>query len=406
MVLSDCFPGVIKDIKMFSAGFCGNKVDFEFEIKMIVTGEGGGLIPLIDLKAQYESIKQEINEAIAMVVQSGNFILGDEVASLEKEIAAYTNTKYAIGVNSGTDALLLALKVYDLGPGDEVITTAFSFFATAEVIAFLGAKPVFVDINSHDYNIDVNKIEEKITTKTKAIIPVHLYGQPAEMNKIMELAKKYKLKVVEDCAQALGAEYLGKRVGGIGDIGCISFFPTKNLGAYGDGGMIVTNDEEVYQKIKKLHLHGAGEKYVHELIGINSRLDTLQAAIVRVKLKYLDQWIKRRQEIAEIYNKELSKLSLKLPLVNKNLRHVYNQYTVAAEKRGELQKFLKDKQIGTAIHYPISLPMQKAFTYLKHTKQDFPIAVHASETVLSLPVYPELEVDARNHLVKSIKEFF
>ncbi|MFH1258621.1 MAG: DegT/DnrJ/EryC1/StrS family aminotransferase [Elusimicrobiota bacterium] len=363
------------------------------------------MIPIIDLKAQYETLKPEIDAAIARVIQSGSFILGDEVENLEREIAAYTNTEYAIGVNSGTDALLLALKVYDLGPGDEVITTAFSFFATAEVIAFLGAKPVFVDIAPQDYNIDVNKIEEKITTKTKALIPVHLYGQPAEMNKIVELAKKYKLKVIEDCAQALGAEYHGKRVGGIGDIGCISFFPTKNLGAYGDGGMIVTNDEEVYKKIKKLHLHGAGEKYVHELIGINSRLDTLQAAIVRVKLKYLDQWIKRRREIAEIYNKELSKLPLKLPLVNKNFRQVYNQYTISTDQRDGMQIFLKEKQVGTAIHYPISLPLQQAFAYLKHKQADFPEAVRAAETALSLPVYPELETKQINQVIGAIKVF-
>lgn len=364
------------------------------------------MIPIIDLQAQYESIRTEIDAAMARVIGSGTYILGPEVEGLEKEIAAFTSTKYAVGLNSGTDALLLSLKAYDIGPGDEVITTAFSFIATAEVIAFLGAKPVFVDIKEEDYNINVDLIEAKVTLRTKAIIPVHLYGQPAEMDKIMEIASRHKLKVIEDCAQALGAEYKSKRVGSIGDIGCISFFPTKNLGAYGDGGMIVTNDEQAFNKIKRLHVHGAGEKYVHDLLGVNSRLDALQAAILRVKLQSLDKWINRRNEIARIYNQKLTGLPLALPIPKKNVRHVYNQFTIATEKRNELQKFLKEKQIGTAIHYPISLPLQQAFSYLNYDKIEFPEAIKAAEGVLSIPAYPELTTAQMETIINTIKSFF
>jgi UDP-2-acetamido-2-deoxy-ribo-hexuluronate aminotransferase len=364
------------------------------------------VIPIIDLKAQYQSIKNEVDAAVAKVISSGGYILGPEVEGLEKEIAAYAGTKYAIGVNSGTDALLLALKAYDIGPGDEVITTAFSFIATAEVIAFLGAKPVFVDISKGDFNINVDLIEAKITPKTKAIIPVHLYGQPADMDRVMAIAAKHKLKVIEDCAQALGAEYQGKRVGSIGDIGCISFFPTKNLGAYGDGGMIVTNDEKAYTVLKKLHVHGAGEKYVHELLGVNSRLDALQAAILRVKLKSLDTWIIRRNEIARIYSQKLAGLPLFLPNPKKNVRHVYNQFTISTDKRNDLQKFLKEKQIGTAVHYPISLPLQQAFDYLKHDRSQFPMAAAAADTVMSIPAYPEMKPAEIDQVIDAIKEFF
>ncbi len=364
------------------------------------------MIPIIDLKAQYASLKPEIDEAIARVIVSGTYILGPEVAGLEKEIAAYAGTRFAVGLNSGTDALLLALKAYDIGPGDEVITTAFSFIATAEVISFLGAKPVFVDINREDFNINVDLIEARITPQTKAIIPVHLYGQPADMDRVMAIASKHKLKVIEDCAQALGAEYQGKRVGSIGDMGCISFFPTKNLGAYGDGGMIVTNDENACATLKKLHVHGAGEKYVHELLGVNSRLDALQAAVLRVKLKSLDTWINRRNEIARLYNQQLADLPLVLPIPKKNVRHVYNQFTIATDKRNELQKYLKEKQIGTAIHYPISLPLQQAFSYLGYNQSDCPVAAKAAATVLSIPAFPEIAAADQEKIITAIKSFF
>ncbi len=362
------------------------------------------MIPIIDLKAQYLTIKNDIDQAVTKVVASGNYILGPEVEGLEKEIAAYTGTKYAIGVNSGTDALLLALKAYNIGPGDEVITTAFSFFATAEVIAFLGAKPVFVDINKEDFNINVDLIEDKITSKTKAIIPVHLYGQPAEMAQIIALATKHKLKVIEDCAQALGAEYKGKRCGSIGDVGCISFFPTKNLGAFGDGGMIVTNDEQCWLMIKKLHLHGEKEKYVHEFIGYNSRLDALQAAVLRVKLKHLDTWISRRQQVAGIYNETIK--TVKVPVMKENCRHVFNQYTVVSNKRDDLQKFLKNNLVGSAIHYPIALPDQQAFQYLGYQPGDFPDAEKMAAQVLSLPVFPELAQEQVEHITETVNKFY
>ncbi|MDD5131794.1 MAG: DegT/DnrJ/EryC1/StrS family aminotransferase [bacterium] len=372
----------------------------------LLRNEAKEMIPIIDLKAQYQTLKNEIDAAVAQVVSSGAYILGPEVAGLEKEIAVYADTKYAIGVNSGTDALLLALKACDIGPGDEVITTAFSFIATAEVIAFLGAKPVFVDINKEDFNINVDLIEAKITPRTRAVIPVHLYGQPAEMDRIMAIAAKHKLKIIEDCAQALGAEYNGKRVGSIGDIGCISFFPTKNLGAYGDGGMIVTNDEKAYSTLKKLHVHGAGEKYVHELLGVNSRLDALQAAILRVKLRSLDTWINRRNEIAKKYAQGLAGLPLFLPNPKKHVRHVFNQFTISTDKRNELQKYLKEKQIGTAIHYPISLPLQQAFAYLRHDRSQFPVAAAAAETVLSIPAYPEMTTAQIDTVIDNIKAFY
>lgn len=361
------------------------------------------MIPIIDLKAQYESIKKEIDEAIQGVVSSGGFILGKEVEMLESEIAAYTGARFAVGVNSGTDALLLALKACGIGPGDEVITTAFSFFATAEVIALLGAKPVFIDIDPEDFNIDVRQIEAGITAQSKAIIPVHLYGQPAEMDRIMAIAAKHKLKVIEDCAQALGAEYHGKRVGSIGDIGCISFFPTKNLGAYGDGGMIVTRDEQTYQLINKLHLHGEKEKYRHELVGYNSRLDTIQAAIVRAKLKYLDRWNARRREIAEIYSARLT--GVIIPAVKDNCRPVFNQYTIRTEKRDDLQKYLKANLVGSAVHYPIPMHLQEAFSGLSYKSGDFPVAEKISTQVLSLPVYPELSSAQIECVVAAVNKF-
>lgn len=364
------------------------------------------MIPIIDLKAQYQSIKNEVDAVVSRVISSGGYILGPEVDSLEKEIASFTGAKYAVAVNSGTDALLLALKAAGIGPGDEVITTAFSFIATAEVISFLGAKPVFVDIDSADYNLVISQVERKITARTKAIIPVHLYGQPAEMDSLMAVARAKGLKVIEDCAQSLGATYKGRVTGTIGDAGCISFFPTKNLGAFGDGGMIITNDEKMYSLLKKLHIHGAGEKYVHEVLGMNSRLDALQAAVLRVKLKYLPGWSKQRNENAAFYNQSLKGLPLALPVPKADIFHVYNQYTIATDKRDELQKYLKEKSIGTAIHYPIALPFQQAFSYLNLDLAEFPAARKASQSVLSLPAFPEMTPAQKDEVVAAIKGFF
>ncbi|MBI5555277.1 MAG: DegT/DnrJ/EryC1/StrS family aminotransferase [Elusimicrobia bacterium] len=385
------------------------------------------MIPIIDLKKQYETIKKEVDPVIQEVIYSTRYVLGDEVANLEAGIASYTGAKFAVGVNSGTDALLLALKACGIGPGDEVITTAFSFFATAEVIDLLGGKPVFVDINKEDFTIDVSLIERKINKNTKAIIPVHLYGQAAAMDAILALAGKYHLKVIEDCAQALGAEIetvdgrlqaVGKgsvqgkpaeqkkrrRVGSLGDYGCISFYPTKNLGCFGDGGMIVTNDENAYNLLKKLRSHGEKKKYEHEFAGYNSRLDTLQAAVLLVKLRYLDTWTDRRIEIAKMYDKKLT--AVKTPKANnKGLRHVYNLYTILTADREGLQKLLKEKEIGTAIHYPLAMPFQEAFNKYGYKKGDFPIAENASTKVLSIPMYPELTDQQVDQVITAVNSF-
>ncbi|MCK5533897.1 DegT/DnrJ/EryC1/StrS family aminotransferase [bacterium] len=365
-------------------------------------------IPLIDLNAQYKSIKKEVDIAIRRVLDSTCFILGPEVEAFEKEIAHYCRVKFAVGVGSGTDALLLALMAYDIGPGDEVLTVPFTFTATVEAIILRGAKPVFIDIDLKSYNIDVKKIEEKITSKTKAIIPVHLYGQPAEMDSILKIAKKYKLKIIEDAAQAIGARYSGliakekgkgkgqgkgnkeERVGAMGDIGCLSFFPSKNLGGYGDGGMILTNNKKIAVKIKMLHQHGSMKKYKHTLVGCNSRLDALQAAVLRVKLKNLNKWIDKRIEIAKMYNSLLKETGVILPIADRGVKHVYNQYTIRVKNRDKVKRLLAEEGIATAIHYPLPLHLQKAFKFLGYKKGDFPQSEQAAKEVLSLPMCPEL----------------
>ncbi|MFA5050682.1 MAG: DegT/DnrJ/EryC1/StrS family aminotransferase [Patescibacteria group bacterium] len=361
----------------------------------------------LDLTAQYKSIKKEINKAVSKILGNAHFILGEEVTELEKEVAAHCKTQYAIGVNSGTDALLLALMALEIGPGDEVITTPFTFFATAEVIAVRGAKPIFIDIDPKTFNIDVDKIEEKITAKTKAIIPVHLYGQPCEMDKIMEIAKKHKLYVIEDCAQAIGAKYKGKNVGSFGEFGCLSFFPSKNLGAYGDGGMVLTNNEKLAEKIKMLRQHGSRKKYYHETLGVNSRLDALQAAILRVKLKYLNKWEKGRQQKAKKYNQSLAKIKgISVPYLAKNNEHVYHQYTIRAQKRDELQQYLIKNNIPSVIYYPVPLHLQPVFKHLGHKEGDLPETEKAGREVLSLPIYPELPEKNQNFIIEKIKEYY
>jgi dTDP-4-amino-4,6-dideoxygalactose transaminase len=363
----------------------------------------------LDLQSQYQSIKGEIDEAIQKVLNKGVFIGGEEVKKLEKDIADFCNVKYAIGVNSGTDALFLALKALGIGEGDEVITTPFTFIATAEVIVNLGAKPVFVDINPKTFNIDVDKIEEKITSKTKVILPVHLFGQSAEMDKIMELAEKYNLKVIEDAAQAIGAKYKEKRIGGIGDIGCFSFYPTKNLGAYGDGGMIVTDNEEIYSKIKLLKNHGSSkkDKYLNLVSGYNSRLDTIQAAILNVKFKYLEEWTEQRIKNAEYYNEQLKDVEgITTPYCESYNYHVYNQYVIRGEKRDELKDYLKNNDIPTEIYYSLPLHLQPAFEFLSYKKGDLIESEKASREVLSLPIYSELKREYQNLIIKKIKEFY
>jgi len=367
-------------------------------------------IPLVDLRAQYNSIKGEIDQAIANVIRSGQFILGSEVKALEEEIAYYCGVKHAVGVASGTDALHLALLAYGIGPGDEVITTPFTFIATAEAITQCGATPVFVDIHPHTYNIDPAEIEPQITKNAKAIIPVHLYGQPAEMDAILALAKRYNLKVIEDCAQALGAEYKGRKVGSLGDAGCLSFFPAKTLGAFGDGGMVVTDNPQIADKVDMLRQHGGKIKHYHLIPGFNSRLDALQAAILRVKLRHLDRWNDSRRRIADVYGKLLGKIDgIQTPCQQPHTTPVFNYYTIRLKdfriSRGQLQQHLKSQGIDTAIYYPLSLHLQEAYKPLGYKWGDFPESEHAQDEVLSLPMYPELSAEQIERIVKTIMRF-
>ncbi|MGM7719611.1 DegT/DnrJ/EryC1/StrS family aminotransferase [Metabacillus sp. Hm71] len=361
---------------------------------------------MLDLKKELELIKEPIYKAVKEVLDSGSYILGSKGKELENCIAKYIKTSYAIGVANGSDALLLALKALKIGEGDEVITTPFTFFATAESIALSGAKPVFVDIDQNTYNIDPKKIEEAVTSKTKAVIIVHLFGYPAEMDSIMDIAKKHNLKVIEDACQAIGTEYKGKRVGSIGHVGCFSFFPSKNLGAFGDAGMIVTNERDLYEKIIELRNHGSSKhKYIHKVIGHNSRLDDIQAAILIEKLKYLDEFLKRRREIAKRYTEKLNRI-VKTPSIFQAREHTFHQYCIETNKRDELSLFLNNKNIATAIYYPIPLHLQEAFKYLKYKEGDFPITENISKRILALPIYPVLTLSEQKRIISSIKEFF
>ncbi len=379
-------------------------------------------IPLVDLKSQYEEIKDEIQEAINRVLDSSAFILGEEVTKFEEEFAKFCNTKYAIGTSSGTSALHLALLSLGIGEGDEVITTPYTFTATVETIIHCGAKPVFIDINPRNYNIDVQKLEEYLKlsersgdpdpssprssgrTRPKAIVPIHLYGQSADLDPILKLAKKYNLKVIEDACQAHGAKYKGKRVGSTGDIGCFSFYPGKNLGAYGDGGMVVTNDEEIADKIRCLRDHGRREKYEHQMIGYNYRLDALQAAILRIKLKYLNEWNEKRRKNALIYNELLKGLDIITPYEEEYAKHVYHLYVVRVKGRDKVYESLRTKGILCGIHYPLPLHLQKAYRYLGYKEGDFPVAEECTREVISLPIYPELKRDQIEYIVKTLKK--
>jgi dTDP-4-amino-4,6-dideoxygalactose transaminase len=364
-------------------------------------------IPLVDLQAQYASLKQEIDDAISRVIQSTQFILGPEVASFEAEMAAYCKTKFAVGVASGTDALQLALLACGVKPGDEVITTPFTFIATTETIIQCGAVPVFVDIDPKTYNINAGGIKQKITRQTKCIMPVHLYGQSADMGPIFKLAKEHNLKVIEDCAQALGAEYRGKKVGSMGDAGCLSFFPSKVLGAYGDGGMVVTSSPEIAEKVRILRNHGGKEKYYYLVPGFNSRLDELQAAILRAKLRYLDQWIEQRRQKASLYSELLGKVEeIVIPYEAPYARHIFNYYTIRLKSgkvsRGKLQQHLAAQGIATAVYYPLSLHLQEVCQGLGYKLGDFPQSEKAQEEVLSLPIYPELGDRQIDEITKEI----
>ncbi|MBN2452722.1 MAG: DegT/DnrJ/EryC1/StrS family aminotransferase [Candidatus Omnitrophica bacterium] len=366
-------------------------------------------IPLLDLKAQYQGIKNDVNKAVEAIFNSQSFILGAEVVALEKEIASYCGVKYAVGVASGTDALKISLHAAGVGRGDEVIVPSFTFMATAGAASELGAIPVFVDIDPKTYTIDPSLIEKKITGKTKAIIPVHLYGQCADMDRILEISRNRKVPVIEDCAQAIGATYGGRKAGSFGLAGAISFFPSKNLGAFGDGGMITTQSEEFAGRIKVLRVHGSAVRYVHEELGYNSRLDNLQAAILRIKLRALDTWTKARQENAKFFDSELSKIKgVVVPYLTAKNTHVYHQYVIKVDKarRDGLISYLENSGIEARVYYPIPLHLQKCYRSLGYKKGDLPNSEDSADSTVALPVYSELTMPDKKYIVEKIAEFF
>jgi dTDP-4-amino-4,6-dideoxygalactose transaminase len=374
-------------------------------------------VPFFDLNPQFSSIGEEIKSALDEVFKAQQFILGPKVEALEQAIAHYCQTRYAIGVASGSDALLLSLMAFRIGQADEVIIPPFTFFATAGAVSRVGATPVFVDIDPETYNIDPSKIEEKITPRTKAIIPVHLFGQCADMEPILKLARARNLFVIEDAAQALGAEYrphpnsIGQKAGEMGDLGCLSFYPTKNLGAFGDGGMVVTHNADWAEKIRLLRVHGSQPKYFHKWIGINSRLDAIQAAILLVKLRYLEKWTEERQRKAQRYGDLFQDLlssvdGLQLPTIQYKNRHIFNQYVIRVQERDRLRQFLVENGIGTDIYYPLPLHLQECYSFLRYRRGDLPISEKASQEVLALPIYPELTEDQQLMVVDRIKAFY
>lgn len=362
-------------------------------------------VPFVDLKSQYNSIKSEIDGAIAEVISNTAFIGGSYAKKFEESFAEYSGVKYCVGVGNGTDALFIALKTLGIGAGDEVITVANSFIATSEAISATGARVVFVDINPHTYTIDVTKIEEKITPKTKAILPVHLYGQPADMDPILSIAKKHNLKVIGDAAQAHGAHYKGRKIAQCADITCFSFYPGKNLGAYGDAGAITTDNAEWAEKARKTANHGRAAKYNHEFEGVNSRMDGIQGAILNVKLKHLEDWTEKRRRNAYLYN-ELLKGHVVTPVELDNVRAVYHLYVVRVEagKRDAFQAFLKENGIETGIHYPIALPYLQAYSYLNHKESEFPESLKASKEIVSLPMCPQLTEEQIRYVAETIKK--
>ena len=389
-------------------------------------------VPLLDLKLQYNSLKKELDEALIEVAESQYFILGPEVDKMEKDFCSYLKCEYALGVSSGTDALLIALMAIDIKPGDEVIVPAYSFFATAGVVARLNAIPVFTDVDPVTFNMDPIDFEKKISSKTKAVIPVHLYGQSCDMEPIIKIAKKHDIKVIEDAAQAIGVQYKdGRCVGTIGDIGCFSFFPSKNLGCFGDGGLVTTNNKELAERLKILRVHGGHPKYYHKIIGGNFRLDAIQAAVISVKLPHLDGWSEARRKNARLYNKffidaklaeetghisfdDKNKVLLPKAIYKSEIQnpksdlvnfHIYNQYIIRTQKRDEVREFLKDNNIGTEIYYPVPFHLQECFTYLGYKKGDFPVSENAAETSIALPIFPELTEEQIKYVVDKIGEF-
>lgn len=386
-------------------------------------------IPFLDLKAQYKSIRDEINQKILDVVSSQKFVLGSEVEDLEKEIAEYSSVKSGVGVSSGSDALIISLMAFDVGENDAVITTPFTFFATAGAISRLKARPIFCDIEEKGYNLDPEKFEELLrdhakeqrSSSIKAVIPVHLYGQCVDMTPILDLAKKHGLFVIEDAAQAIGSEYPApdgqKKACSMGDVGILSFFPSKNLGGFGDGGMVLTNDEQLAQKLKLLRVHGSRNKYFYDILGGNFRLDALQAAVLRVKLKHLDEWQRKRRERASYYDRIFTESDLveegqvQIPEAlyrdsGTEYFHTYHQYVIRVRDRDKLQEHLNEKKVSTAVYYPLPLHLQKCFSYLGYKEGDFPVAEKAAREVLALPVYPELTTGQQDYVVSSINEFY
>ncbi|HEX8552991.1 MAG TPA: DegT/DnrJ/EryC1/StrS family aminotransferase [Abditibacteriaceae bacterium] len=362
------------------------------------------MIPILDLKQQYLSIKDEIDAAMQEVVASSQFILGPAVKELEKNIAAYCECSAGVGVASGTDALRLALGALEIGPDDEVITTSFTFVATANTISHTGARPVFVDIDPNTFNLDASKVEAAITPRTRAIMPVHLYGHAVDMDAILDIAQRHNLKIIEDCAQAIGGKYKGRALGSLGDAAGLSFFPSKNLGAFGDAGMVVTNDSDLATKVDVLRRQGGAKKYYHEVLGFNSRLDTLQAAVLNVKLRYLDEWNDGRRRVAQRYNELLAGLPIETPKEATGVHHVYHQYTIRTPRRDDLQEFLKQQGVGTMVYYPVPLHLQPLYAEMKDLQ--LPEAVRAANEALSLPISPGLTEEDQQHVVESIQRFF
>lgn len=369
-------------------------------------------VPLLDLQAQFATIRDEVRAAVGRVFDSQQFVLGPEVEGLEEEIARYSQTKFAVGCASGSDALLLALMSCGIGAGDEVVTTPFSFFATASSITRLGARPVFVDIDARTFNINPSSVAAAITERTRTIVPVHMYGQCAEMDPLIELGQSRDIPIVEDAAQAIGAEDHGRRSGSMGTIGCFSFYPSKNLGGAGDGGMLVTNNLEHAQRLHMLRVHGEEEKYHHKVVGINSRLDALQAAVLRVKLPHLDDWSTGRQRKAQQYELMFSEAGLgdkvELPFVRSNARHIFHQFVVRVGdgKRDDLRAHLRECGVGTDVYYPVPLHLQECFAFLGYTEGDFPVTELAAKETLALPVYPELTDEQQDYVVRAIADFF
>ncbi len=384
-------------------------------------------VPLLDLKAQYALLEGELSDALREVCASQHFILGPGVAKLEEAIASYCQCDHGIGVSSGTDAILVALMALEIGPGDEVITTPYTFFATGGSVARIGARPLFCDIDPHTYNLSADSVNELVSEhcemrdeqlfnrttggKIRALIPVHLYGQMADMDPLMDIARRYRLKVIEDAAQAIGSEYPGKRrAGSIGDIGCFSFFPSKNLGCFGDGGMCTSNDTELAERVRILRAHGGKPKYHHAIIGGNFRLDALQAAVLSVKLKYLDGWTAKRQENAAYYDEAFANAGLadqvSTPRALEGYRHIYNQYVLRVQRRDELRSWLTKNRIGNEVYYPVPLHMQKCFEHLGYQPEDCPESAQAAQETLAIPIYPELTREQQDCVVSTIKDFY